>query len=236
MILVNLTVGPDPKGFPLWFLSGLDGPGSRCWMEVLQQRQTAQPPNLRQQHQATDTLPLHNMCLSQAAALQEVVETTLRKDHTHKKTQASRSCDNTVVSPAGTVHLPTTGPLWTVSFMSSRWAVALQPGTKPRRYSRRCVCSSLNPGMAFPLKRAVIFSCSHSSKSTTRAATIHPPPILIHTAAAERFWAALLGPRCRVTGSGSRAGPEEYSPAFKGDVAAGWGSAPPLPHSPPSSM
>lgn len=157
-----------------------------------------------------------------------------RTTHT-KKTQASRSCDNTVVSPAGTVHLPTTGPLWTVSIMSSRWAVALQPGTKPRSDSRRCICSSLNPGMAFPLKQAVIFSYSHSSKSTTRAATIHPPLILIliHTAAAERFWAAPLGPRCRVS---DWAGPEENSPAFSGDVAAGWESAPPLPYSPPSSM
>ena len=118
-------------------------------MEVLQQRQTAQASNLRQQHQASDTPPLHNMCVTQAVALHEVVGTSPRKDHTQKKTQASRSCDYTVVSPAGTVHLPTTGPLWTDSFMSSRWAVALQPGTKPRRYSRCCVCSRLIPGMAF---------------------------------------------------------------------------------------
>lgn len=61
-----------------------------------------------------------------------------RHNHRKKKKQPRLS----TVSPAGAPHLPTTGPLCAVSFMSYRWAVVLQAGTKPHTCSRCCFISS----------------------------------------------------------------------------------------------
>ena len=64
------------------------------------------------------------------------------------------------ITHAGTLNLPWTGPLWAVSFLPNWWAVALH-----KRLEHRASVASfhMNPDVASPLNRAVIFIDSHFS-------------------------------------------------------------------------
>lgn len=134
-------------------------------------------------------------------------------------------------SSAGTLHLPTTGPVWPGSVPSARGGgAASSRAQSPAAVGRAPLVMALPPVWHF-LRR--LPSSPPVATPQTRQHTeprVHSP-LPAHTQPGTGTAAV-----CSRPGRSEARAERTHSPAFIGDGAAGWRSAAPIPARPPSSL